>query len=77
MPKIYLKVPTINELHYRQEWMRDSKTMSYNAGYEMNLKGYDKITGTINKNDEEMLDWYNNWIEKEPDKYLLIFTIII
>lgn len=68
-PKIYLKVPTINELHYRQEWMRDSKTMSYNAGYEMNLKGYDKITGTINKNDEEMLDWYNNWIGKEPDKY--------
>ena len=69
MPNIYLKVPSIDELHYRQEWMKDSKTMSYNAGYDMDLKGYDKITGTITKTDEEMITWYNNWINKEPDKY--------
>lgn len=67
--KIYLKVPSIDELYYRQEWMRDSNTMSYNAGYDMNLKGYDKETGTITKTDEEMITWYNNWVNKEPDKY--------
>ena len=59
---IYLKVPTIEELHYRQEWMKNPKTMSYNAGY-------DKVTGTITKTNEEMINWYNNWINKEPDKY--------
>jgi RimJ/RimL family protein N-acetyltransferase len=69
MNKIYLKSPTINELHYRQEWMNDPKTMSYNAGYDMNFKGYNKETGTITKSEEEMLEWFNNWMNKEPDKY--------
>ena len=69
MSNIYLKVPNVDELHYRQEWMKDAKTMSYNAGFNMNLKGYNKETGTITKTDEEMLNWYNNWINKEPDKY--------
>ena len=66
---IYLKVPNIDELHYRQEWMKDINTMSYNAGYDMDLKGYDKETGTITKTDEEMITWYNNWTNKEPDKF--------
>lgn len=69
MPNIYLKVPYIEDLHYRQEWMKDPKTMSYNAGYDIDLKGYDKETGTITKTDEEMITWYNNWVNKEPDKY--------
>lgn len=69
MSNIYLKVPSIDELYYRQEWMRDSKTMSYNAGFDIDLKGYDKETGTITKTDKEMVSWYNNWINKEPDKY--------
>ena len=69
MQKVYLKIPTIQDLHYRQEWMKDIKTMSYNAGYDINLKGYDIATGTISKTDEEMIAWFNNWINKEPDKY--------
>ena len=69
MIKVYLKVPSKNDLHYRQEWMNDSKTMNYNAGFDLALKGYDKETGTISKTDEEMLEWYNKWINKEPDRY--------
>ena len=69
MEKVYLKVPSINDLHYRQEWMKDYKTMSYNAGYDLNIKGYDKETGTITKNNKEVITWYNNWINKEPDRY--------
>ncbi len=69
MSDIFLKVPTIAELHYRQEWMKDQKTMSYNSGFDLKLKGYDKNTGTIIKSDEEMINWYNNWINQEPDKY--------
>ena len=49
--------------------MNDSKTMNYNAGFDMNLKGYDKKTVTISKTNEEMIDWYNKWINKEPNRY--------
>ena len=49
---IYLKSPKIDELHYRQEWMKDPKRMNYNVGYDMDLKGYDKETGTITKTDD-------------------------
>lgn len=69
LKKIYLKVPKIDELYYRKEWLKDEKTMSYNAGYDMELKGYDKETGTIIKNDEEMIIWYKKWIGHEPTKY--------
>lgn len=69
MNKVYLKVPDIKDLHYRQEWMKDPETMSYNAGFDMKVKGYDKKTGIITKTDEEMISWFHNWIKKEPDKY--------
>ncbi len=69
MNNIYLKVPTIEDLKYRQLWMMDSITMSYNAGFDINLKGYDKNTGTISKDDKEMKEWFDNWINKEPDRY--------
>lgn len=51
--KVYLKVPAIQELYYRQKWMKDPKTMSYHAGYDMDLKGYDKTTAIIMKTDEK------------------------
>ena len=69
MKKVYLNVPSKDDLHYRQEWMNDPKTMNYNAGFDMNLKGYDKVTGTISKTDQEMIEWYNKWVNKEPDRY--------
>lgn len=43
--------------------------MSYNVGFNMDLKGYNKEKETITETDEEMINWYNNWINKEPDKY--------
>lgn len=39
MLKVYLKVPTIQELHYRQKWMNNPKTMAYNAGYGIHSMG--------------------------------------
>lgn len=69
MKKVYLNVPSKNNLYYRQEWMNDPKTMNYNAGFDINLKGYNKLTGTISKTDEEMIEWYRKWINKEPDRY--------
>ena len=62
MKNIKLVVPSIEEIKYRKEWMKDPKTMSYNAGYDLDVKGYDKLTGIINKTDEEMIEWYNKWM---------------
>lgn len=45
MKKVYLNIPSKDDLYYRQEWMNDPKTMNYNAGFDMNLKDYDKATG--------------------------------
>ena len=47
MNKVYLKIPDVSELHFRQEWMNDSGTMAYNAGYDLDLKGYNKQTSKI------------------------------
>lgn len=78
MGNVYLKIPTIDELHYRKDWMRDPKTMSYNSGFDMELNGYDKNTGTIMKTDEEMIKWYDNWMNKEPDQFFAyIFVELI
>lgn len=69
MKKITLKTPSKEDLKYRKKWMRDPKTMSYNAGFDLELKGYDKTTGTISKTDEELSKWYDKWIGHEPDRY--------
>ena len=68
MPNTYLKVPSVDELHYRQEWMKDSKTMSYNAGYDMELKGYDKATGIMSINEKCKNNNNHNIIEFESFK---------
>ena len=69
MSKLYFEIPSKEDLKYRKKWMMDSDTMSYNAGYDVDIKGYDKETGIISKSDEEMLEWYDKWINKEPDRY--------
>lgn len=69
MVKVYLKTPSLEELSYRKKWMRDPKTMEYNAGANVNIKGYDYETGTITWDDETYKEWYYRWIGNEPNKY--------
>ena len=69
MINVFLKVPRKDQLVYRHEWMNDSDTMEYNAGYDMKVKGYNKQTGTISKTKEEMLEWYDKWTNQEPDRF--------
>lgn len=54
--KIFLYVPTFDELDYYEYLLRDERTMEYNAGYDLNLDGYDKDTGCIIKFDN--VKWY-------------------
>ena len=69
LKRVFLVVPSMDDLKYRKMWMNDPKTMSYNAGFDLDLKGYNKETGTISKTNDEMLDWYNKWVNKEPNRY--------
>ena len=69
MNKVYLKTPIREELKYRKKWLSDPNTMSYNAGFDLELKGYDKSTGTIIKTSEELNDWYDKWVGHEPDRF--------
>lgn len=58
MKRVYLKAPEVKELYYRKIWMMDPETMSYNAGYDMEMNGYDQMAGTIYKTDEQLREWY-------------------
>lgn len=68
MKHVYLKTPEAKELYYRQIWMMDPETMSYNAGYDREMDGYDKASGTICKTDEQLWEWYEKWT-KSPNRY--------
>lgn len=61
--KVFLHVPLFEELDYYEKLLKDTKTMAYNAGYNLNLDGYDKNTGCINYFDKER--WY---IKQKNDK---------
>lgn len=52
MKRVCLKTPEVKDLYYRKRWMMDPETMSYNAGYDMEINGYDQMAGTIYKTDE-------------------------
>lgn len=69
MKKVELKIPSLEDMKYRQVWMMNPKTMSYNAGLNNNISGYDYDTGTINKSDEDLVLWYQRWVINNPEKY--------
>ena len=54
--RVYLHVPEFEELDYYIDLLKDSNTMNYNAGYDLNLDGYDKSTGCIHSFNSEK--WY-------------------
>ena len=60
---VYLHIPELDELDYYEKLLKDPKTMSYNAGYELNIEEYDKETGCINTFDKDK--WY---LKQKNDK---------
>ena len=47
MKNIELVIPKLNQYSYEQKLESDSKTMSYNAGYDVSYLGYHYNTGCI------------------------------
>ena len=61
MEKLTLSLyrPELDELAYREKWLSDPETMSYNHAYG----------GTIAFPRERWADWYARWIEGEGARY--------
>lgn len=57
MERVQLKVPSLEDVKYRYEQMKDTRNVNYNDEYNIVLQGYDYETGTITKTDKEMIDW--------------------
>lgn len=69
---VYLHVPSYDELDYYEYLLKDPNTMSYNAGYDLNLEGYDRITGCINTFDKDR--WYNKQINDRNRYFAYIIS---
>lgn len=67
--EVYLHVPAFEELSYRQKLLADPQTMSYNAGYDLSFKGYDREKGTIAFEKEDWAGWYEYWINNQPQRF--------
>ncbi len=64
MKNINLVVPKLRDYYYEQKLESDSKTMSYNAGYDVSYFGYHYDTGCIDFPKEKWEDTYNKRINE-------------
>lgn len=69
MGNLKLIEPSLEELSYRKKLLFDPETMNYNKGFELGFKEYDNETGCIDFQKSKWNDWYNSWINREPDRY--------
>lgn len=69
MEKLELYIPTLDELWFYQKMMSDPETMSYNANWDVDYKGYHKDTGCIDFPESEWTEWYEHWINNEPERF--------
>lgn len=74
--KLYLHVPSFEELYYRQMILAQSNTMSYNRGCELGVNNYNNETGCIDFRKEYWKDWYSWWISNEPERHYSYLTQI-
>lgn len=57
--KVYLREPNLDEYWYEQKTLNDSKTMNYNAGFDVKYAGYNYETGCIDFPKERWEEQYN------------------
>ncbi len=67
--RLYLQVPRLEEMGYREKLLSQPETMYYNKGYKLNFKNYDNETGCIRFPKFEWKSWYSYWFGHEPDRY--------
>ena len=65
-----LVVPNKEDLWFKKEMKEDPATMDYNAGYDLNFAGYNRIDGTIQTDLSELKNvWAKKWIGNKPINY--------
>ncbi len=69
MGNLFLHVPSIEELDYRQKLLADLDTMAYNRGYDLNFASYHPDTGCIDFPEREWRDWYDFFIGAESERW--------
>lgn len=74
MDRLYFYIPLIEELTYRQKLMSQPDTMSYNAGYDIGFKGYDKNTGCIDFPRNVWNEWYSYMVNSKPRCFYAYIT---
>ena len=70
MEKVYLKIPSKQDLWFKKEMKEDPFTMDYNAGYNVSYNGYNYDNGTIDTDLSDLENtWFFNWINNFPSNY--------
>ena len=67
--KVYLYIPKIEELIYRQKIMSQPDTMNYNKGYDISVKEYHKDSGCIDFPESRWSDWYLRMVNNKPNSF--------
>lgn len=67
--RLYLHIPSYEELYYRQKILSQPDTMSYNKGYELGFANYNNETGCIDFRNEFWSNWHSRWISNEPERF--------
>jgi len=67
--RVKLHVPSIKEMEYRQKFLAQPETMSYNAGQALDAEGYDVATGCIDFPITDWRYWRDVWLWREPSRY--------
>lgn len=67
--RLYLHIPSIEELEYREKLMSQPETMNYNKGYEISFNGYNKETGCIEFKQPTWEKWYSKMVNNKPNAY--------
>lgn len=64
--------PKIQDLWFRELCMSDEKTMAYNAGFDVDYKGYHFDTGCIDFPKEEWEEWHKKTFSDRKKFYAYI-----
>ena len=70
MEKIFLKIPTRDDLWFKKEIKEDPSSMDYNAGYNVSYSEYNYLDGTIKTDLNDLKErWFPSWINNFPTNY--------
>ncbi len=77
MRDVELYCPSLEELFFRQQLLNDSKTMEYNAGYNVDYYGYNYNSGQIDFPKTKWEEWYNKHINNTSFFYAYIKDVAL